>query len=471
MNFNNIPSLVEQAEEALAPLYKKADAVAMANYTRVQRAFAERRVSERHFHPSTGYGYNDDGRATIDEVYATVFGAERALVRHSVISGTHALSAALFALTRPGHTLISVTGKPYDTLEGVIGIGDCQTFGSLRDHGVKYAQVELSSDPASPFDESAVINAIKSIPGEKLIYIQRSRGYSLRPSVNCAQIADIITKIKSISPETPVLVDNCYGEFTEEYEPTHSGADLAVGSLIKNPGGTLAPGGGYIAGRAHLVEACVRRMLAPGLQADLGASLGFNRLAFQGLFQAPQTVAQAIKGAVLAATFFKSLGYPVMPDALPGQAGQPRQAGQPVQPEQAVYLGRAEHAVQAGQRSDIISALPGRSDIVQAIRLDDPEKLIRFCAAIQQACPLDAAFTPEASMLPGYSHPVIMAGGGFIQGSSSELSADGPMYPPYIAYLQGGFSLAQIRLGLLLAAKALLPGDSTLAESKLNAAT
>ena len=348
-------------------------------------------------------------------MYAGYFGGEAALVRSQILSGTHALALGLYGNLRPGDELISAAGQPYDTLLKVIGLhGEA---GSLRDMDVTYKEIPLRGDCDGPaVDLPRLLDSIGD--RTKLVFLQRSKGYQWRSSIGAAELKKILKALKGRKKDLICLVDNCYCEMVGTEEPGESGADLVVGSLIKNPGGTLAPSGGYIVGKKPYVESCARRLSAPGLGADMGASLGFNRPAFQGLFQAPQTVSQALKGAVLAAAFFHGLGYEVLP-----------------------HEGGAT-----------------RADVVQAIRLDDEDKLIRFCQAIQRACPLDSVYLPEPALLPGYDHPVIMAGGGFIQGSSSELSADGPLRPPYVAYLQGGFSLAQIRLGLLLAAKALVSG-------------
>ncbi|MCL1804409.1 MAG: methionine gamma-lyase family protein [Clostridiales bacterium] len=407
-------SVMEEAESSLAEDFAQIDRRAAYNQLRLLHVFQKNGVTDFHLNGSTGYGYGDAGREVLESVFADYFRGEAALVRSQIMSGTHALAIGLYGLLQPGDELVSAAGRPYDTLQKVIGLGG--EAGSLLKSGVSYQEIPLKEDMG--VDLPRLLESINE--KTKVVLIQRSKGYQWRPSIDMPEMKGILGAVKKKKSSVVCLVDNCYCEMTEEEEPGAYGADLVIGSLIKNPGGTLAPSGGYIVGDSSCVEACSRRLSAPGLGSGLGASMGFNRPAFQGLFQSPQTVSQSMKGAVLAAAFFSALGYPVMPE------------------------GR----------------LAGRADIVQAIELGDESKLVRFCQAIQRACPLDAAFLPEPASLPGYSHPVIMAGGGFIQGSSSELSADGPLKPPYIAYLQGGFSLAQIRLGLLLAAKALVSGPN-----------
>ena len=421
-------AVLDEAEESLSEPFSSVDALSAVNQLRLLREFQQQEVTDFHLNGSTGYGYGDVGRETLEAIFAGYFGGEAALVRSQIVSGTHALAIGLYGLLQPGDGLISAAGPPYDTLRTIIGSQGEK--GSLLDIGVQYKEIPLAESQTDPQNEglpSCVVDLPCLLAGiednTRVVLFQRSKGYDWRHSISIQELSLLIQEVKEKKADLICLVDNCYCEMTGTVEPGTVGADLVIGSLIKNPGGTLAPGGGYIVGREDLVQDCVRRMLAPGLRADLGASLGFNRLAYQGLFQAPFTVGQSLKGAMLAAAFFHRLGYPVMPEA--------------------------------GGYSSLSGGIDRRSDIVQGIRLDDREKLIRFCQGIQKACPLDAVFTPEPSMLPGYNHPVIMAGGGFVQGSSSELSADGPLRPPYIAYLQGGSSLAQIRLGLLLAACAL----------------
>ena len=418
--------ILESAEKPLDSVFDDIDKTAEYNQLRLLRSFQENGVTDYHLNGSTGYGYGDPGRDALEAIYADYFGCEAALVRSQIVSGTHALAIGLFGCLRPGDTMISAAGAPYDTLRKVIGVEeDEREPDSLVGSGVVYREIPLRENgrAASAADDSVIdlprlLGAIDD--GTRLVLLQKSKGYCWRESITNAELKKVIAAIKTARSDVICLVDNCYCEMVEVDEPGAMGADLVIGSLIKNPGGTLAPCGGYIAGKRDLVQACANRLLAPGLRSDMGASLGFQRLAFQGLFQAPQVVAQSLKGAWLGGEFFHRLGYPVTPEAFtrvgPGSA---------------------------------------RSDIVQAIRLGDCDKLIRFCGAIQRACPVDAAFAPEPAMLPGYSHSVVMAGGGFVQGSSGEFSADGPLKPPYIVYVQGGFSLAQIKLGLLLAAKEL----------------
>ncbi|MDR1194216.1 MAG: methionine gamma-lyase family protein [Peptococcaceae bacterium] len=396
------------AESGLEQMFARAEAVAAHNQLRLLRIFQRRGATDFHLQGSTGYGYGDKGRALLEEIFAEFFGGEAALARGQIISGTHALSLGLYGNLRPGDELISAAGRPYDTLLKIIGRrGEADT---LLDQGIGYREIPLAGD--GHIDLPRLLAAVG--PHTRMALLQRSKGYDWRPAVSLAELAVVIAALRQKKPDLICLVDNCYCEMVEPLEPGHVGADLTIGSLIKNPGGTLAPSGGYLVGRAAYVAAAARRLTAPGLGSDMGASLGFNRLAYQGLFQAPQTVCQSVKGGVLAAAFFRRLGYDTLPDA--------------------------------GDE---------RPDTVQAIKLGEAKKLIAFCQAVQKACPLDAAFAPEPDLLPGYDYPVIMAGGGFVQGASSELSADGPMRPPYIAYFQGGISLAQTRLALLLAAMAL----------------
>ena len=400
---------LDAAEASLQGAFAEIDRRAALNQLRLLHIFQSRGVTDFHLNGSTGYGYGDSGREVLEQVFASYFGGEAALVRSQIQSGTHAIALGLYGNLKPGDELVCAAGPPYDTLQKVIGLHE--EADSLIESGVSYREIPLASDvdDRDVVDLPRLIDAIDS--RTKMVFIQRSKGYHWRPSVGIDELGSILSAIKAKRPDVVCLVDNCYCEMTETREPGELGADLVIGSLIKNPGGTLAPCGGYIVGKAPYVEACARRLSAPGLSPELGASLGFNRPAFQGLYQAPQVVSQSMKGAVLAGAFFAGLGYAVMPETS-----------------------------------------VDRADIVQAIRLGSEDKLLRFCRAIQKACPLDATFAPEPAMLPGYRHPVIMAGGGFIQGSSGELSADGPLRPPYDVFMQGGFSLAQIRLGLLLAA-------------------
>ena len=389
------PAMFDRAKRVEAGLlgrFAEIDAVAQENTLRVMAAFQDQKVTEGCFAGTTGYGYDDMGREVLDKVYAQVFGAEAALVRIGFVNGTHAISAALFAALRPGDTLLSVTGAPYDTMRTVIGIAGDE-YGSLRFYGGHYDQVDLK-DGAPDYD---IITARTAGIKPAAVLIQRSRGYEERKALSIAEIGQIVTAVKTASPETIVVVDNCYGEFTETQEPTYVGADIIAGSLIKNPGGGIAPMGGYLAGRRDLIDRAANRLTTPGIGAECGASLGNNRLLFQGLFLAPHTVAQALKTAVFCSALFTDLGF----ETYPG----------PLEP---------------------------RDDIVQMVKLKTPENLCKFCRGIQSGSPVDSFVAPEPWQMPGYDCEVIMAAGAFIQGSSIELSADGPMREPYIAYVQGG---------------------------------
>ena len=395
--------------------FARIDRIAETNTRRVLEAFHRHRVSESHFAETTGYGLGDRGRATLDALYADIFGGEAAFVRIGLVSGTHAITAALFGMLQPGQTLLYVTGRPYDTLHGVIGLtGD--HHGSLKHYGIGYAEVDFSPDGRPDF---AAIRAAAKDPEVGVVAIQRSRGYSTRKSLTIDEIGAICEAVRSANATVPIFVDNCYGEFVEEREPLHVGADLIAGSLIKNPGGGLAPSGGYIAGRRDLVAAAANRATAPGLDGEYGATLGHNRLLYQGLFLAPHIVAQAVKTAVFASAVMESLGF----HADPGPADM-------------------------------------RTDIVQMLRFDRSEDLIRFCRGIQRGAPVDAYVTPEPGPMPGYDCPVIMAAGAFHQGSTVELSADGPLREPYCVYLQGGLTFESGKLGVLSAAQLILEGVS-----------
>ncbi|MCL2045528.1 MAG: methionine gamma-lyase family protein [Oscillospiraceae bacterium] len=390
--------------------FAQIDEIALVNTEKVLAAFHRQRVSDACFSGTTGYGYNDMGREVLDNVFADVMGTETAIVRVGFVSGTHAISCALFAALRPGDTLLSVTGLPYDTLQGVIGLTGAYK-GSLAEYGIDYQQVELGSGDIPDYE--AIADALKK-GGISTVLIQRSCGYSLRRALSIKEIDEICTFVHEIDENITVFVDNCYGEFVEIQEPGNVGADLIAGSLIKNPGGGLAPTGGYIAGRKDLVEAAANRLTAPGLGGNLGATLDINRLFYQGLFMAPHTVAQAVKTAVFTARLFELMGY----DTSPG------------------YLDM-------------------RSDIVQRIKFGSAESLEAFCKGIQSSAPINSFVTPVASDMPGYDHQVIMAAGTFIQGASIELSADAPMREPYIAYLQGGLTFESGKLSIMQAASEL----------------
>ena len=392
-----------EIEKSLHDRFEAIDKTAEYNQLKVIKAMQEARVSDIHFAGTTGYGYNDLGRDTLEEVYAKAFHGEDALVRPQLISGTHALTIALSGNLRPGDEILSPVGKPYDTLEEVIGIRD--SVGSLKEFGITYSQVDLL--PNGDFDFENIKKAINE--RTKLIEIQRSKGYATRPTLSVKRIGELISFIKSIKPDVICMVDNCYGEFVEELEPTDVGADMIVGSLIKNPGGGLAPIGGYIAGTKECVENASYRMTCPGLGSEVGATLGVNRSFFQGFFLAPMVTKGALKGAVFAANIYEKLGFPVIPDST-----EPRQ------------------------------------DIIQAVSLGTPEGLIAFCKGIQAAAPVDSYVDPEPWDMPGYDSQVIMAAGAFVQGSSIELSADGPMKPPYAVYFQGGLTWEHAKLGVLM---------------------
>ena len=411
-------ALGEEAERKCCGRFADIDRISDLNQMKVLQAFRENRVSEAHLMPSTGYGYNDIGRDTLEQVYASVFHTEDALVRSQLVSGTHALAIALSGNLRPGDEIMSPVGKPYDTLDEVIGIRPAR--GSLREYGVTYRQADLREDGSFDFD--AIRNALTE--KTRLVEIQRSKGYAARRTLSVAEIGELISFIKSIRPDVICMVDNCYGEFVETSAPTDVGADLCVGSLIKNPGGGLAPIGGYIAGKAEYVENAAFRLTAPGLGKELGASLGASRLLYQGLFLSPSVTAAAEKGAVFAAQLFGDLGFHVSPG-----------------PEET------------------------RHDIIQAVDLKTPEFLKAFCCGIQSAAPVDSFVTPEPWDMPGYSDPVIMAAGAFVSGASIELSADGPMRPPYTAFFQGGLTYAHARTGILMALQKMIDASPDLFSS------
>jgi len=405
-------SLAEEVENGLADVFRGFDRTAEANTRRVLEAFQAERVSDACFAGTTGYGYDDLGRDTLDRVYARVFGAEAALVRLGFVNGTHALTCALFGLLGPGDVLLSVTGAPYDTLRTAIGISGKASHGSLRFYGVRYEQLELAADGGPDF--SAIAEACTRLC-PRAVLIQRSRGYADRRALSVAEIGAIAETVKTACPSTMVMVDNCYGEFCEVQEPTMLGADLMAGSLIKNPGGGLAPAGGYVAGREELVERAAQRLTSPGVGGECGATFGQNRLLFQGFFMAPHTTAQALKTAAFCAGMLERLGYESSP-------------------------GSREH----------------RSDIIQMIRLRTPENLRRFCGGVQHGSPVDSYVTPEPWAMPGYDCEVIMAAGAFVQGSSIELSCDGPLREPYVAYLQGGLTYEAGKWGILSALSEML---------------
>ena len=392
-----------EIEETLKKRFKKVDETAEFNQLKVISAMQQNRLSDIHFSGTTGYGYNDLGRETLEQVYASVFHTEDALVRPQITCGTHALYTALAGNLRPGDELLSPVGKPYDTLEEVIGIRNSN--GSLREYGITYSQVDLLEDGSFDFD--GIRKAINE--RTKLVTIQRSKGYATRPTLSVERIGQLIAFVKSIKPDLICMVDNCYGEFVETIEPSDVGADMVVGSLIKNPGGGLAPIGGYIAGTRKCVENAAYRLGSPGLGREVGASLGVNQSLFQGLFLAPTVTAGALKGAIFAAAVYEKLGFSVVPDST-----------------------------------------ESRHDIIQAVTFGKPEGVIAFCEGIQAAAPVDSFVTPEPWDMPGYDSQVIMAAGAFIQGASIELSADGPIKPPYSVFFQGGLTWYHAKLGILM---------------------
>ena len=393
----------EEVEQTLAERFREIDKMAELNQLKVVHAMQKARVNAECFNYASGYGYNDFGRDTLEQVYANVFHTEDALVRPQITCGTHALALTLSANLRPGDELLSIAGKPYDTLEEVIGIRP--STGSLAEYGVSYRQVDLLPDGS--FDFARIREAITE--QTKMITIQRSKGYQTRPSFSVQQIGEAIAFVKEVKPEVIVMVDNCYGEFVEAQEPSDVGADLVVGSLIKNPGGGLAPIGGYVAGRKDLIEQCAYRLTSPGLGKEVGASLGVMQSFYQGLFLAPTVVAGALKGAIFAANIYEKLGFAVVPD---------------------------------GKEA--------RHDIIQAVTFGTPEGVIAFCEGIQAAAPVDSYVTPVPWAMPGYDSEVIMAAGAFVQGSSIELSADGPIKEPYAVYFQGGLTWEHAKSGILM---------------------
>lgn len=399
---NQVYRFGEEIWNSLEKRFREIDVISEYNQLKVIQAMQKNRVSEACLSGTTGYGYNDLGRETLEAVYADIFHTEDALVRPQITCGTHALALALMSNLRPGDELLSPVGKPYDTLEEVIGIRPSK--GSLKEYGITYRQVDLLPDGS--FDFEAIKQALNE--KTKLVTIQRSKGYQTRPTLSVARIEELIAFIKNIKPEIICMVDNCYGEFTEMKEPSDVGADLVVGSLIKNPGGGLAPIGGYLAGKKECIENAAFRLTSPGLGKEVGASLQALSLFYQGLFQAPSVTANAVKSAVFAANIYEKLGYDVVPDST-----------------------------------------ESRHDIIQAVTFGNPEGVIAFCQGIQQAAPVDGHVTPEPWDMPGYDSPVIMAAGAFVSGSSIELSADGPIKPPYTVFFQGGLTWQHGKFGIM----------------------
>ncbi len=403
---DKVNTAAQKALDALVPQFKTTDEIAEYNQQKVLSAFIKNGVSESMFAESTGYGYGDRGREVIDKVFADIVGAEDALVRHNFTCGTHTLAVALYGMLRPGDIMLCVTGTPYDTIHSVIGI-DGKGDGSLADYGIIYKQVDLKNDKP---DLEAIKKAV-SKEKIKLVYIQRSRGYSLRPSLSCEEIGEIIKIVKENS-DADVMVDNCYGEFTQIIEPTQVGADIIAGSLIKNAGGGLARTGGYVAGRADLVEKISYRLTTPGLGREVGATLGMSRELFMGIFFAPHTVGEAVKSALFAAALFEQFGFDTTP-----------------------------------------KSYEPRFDIVQSVMLNNEENLVAFCQGMQSGAPIDSFVVPEPWDMPGYDSKVIMAAGAFIGGASIELSADAPLREPYAAWMQGGLNFHSAKMGIMLAAQ------------------
>ncbi|OIK13186.1 methionine gamma-lyase family protein [Bacillus sp. MUM 13] len=409
-NGSILQKLADEMEGKIAPLKQEAAKRAESNQFRVLQSFQKHKVSDSHFIPSTGYGYDDAGRDTLEEIYGEVFGGEAGLVRPQIISGTHAISICLFGVLRPGDELLYITGKPYDTLEEIVGIRGSGT-GSLKEFHIDYNTVLLNDE--GKVDYEGVRKAIT--PKTKMIGIQRSKGYATRPSFTISEIKEMIDFVKNINPDLVVFVDNCYGEFVEEMEPCHVGADLMAGSLIKNPGGGLAKTGGYIVGKKKWVEACSYRLTSPGIGAEAGASLYSLQEMYQGFFLAPHVVEQALTGAMFTSALLEKLGMNTYPkwDAK-------------------------------------------RTDLIQSVQFDDKDKMVAFCQAVQFASPVNSHVTPYPSYMPGYENDVIMAAGTFIQGASIELSADGPIRPPYVAYVQGGLTYSHVKIAVLTAADFLI---------------
>lgn len=390
-------------EEKLKDRFAAIDAMSELNQLKVLKAMQDNRLSEAHFAGSSGYGYTDDGRDALERIYADVFHTEDALVRTQIVCGTHALCTTMFGNLRPGDEILAIAGKPYDTLDEIIGIRESR--GSLAEYGVTYAQVDLL--PNGDFDIDGIKNAINS--RTRLVEIQRSKGYAVRKTLSVQQIGEAIKAVKSVNPDIICMVDNCYGEFVQDIEPSDVGADLVVGSLIKNPGGGLAPIGGYICGKKEYVENASYRLTTPGLGKEVGASLGNTKALTQGLFMAPTVTASALKGAIFAANVYEGLGFKAVPDST-----------------------------------------EDRYDIIQAVELQTPERVVAFCEGIQAAAPVDSYVRPEPWDMPGYDSPVIMAAGAFVSGSSIELSADAPMRPPYAVYFQGGLTYPHAKYGIIM---------------------
>ena len=406
----NVEELIEKSEKELIDegVFGRVEKIAFNNQKKVMEAFREYKVSDSYFAGTSGYGYDDKGRDMLDRIYARVFEAEDAFVRHNIVSGTQTLAIGLFGLLRPGDILLSVTGKPYDTLEEVIGIRGEEGTGSLKDFGVSYSQIEMVDGNVNI---PAVTDYLKAHSNVKCVFLQRSKGYDIRKTLSAEEIGIVAKACHEINPDVFVIVDNCYGEFCDEHEPTYYGADMIMGSLIKNPGGGMAETGGYIAGTKKAVELCSYRLTCPGIGVECGASLGQNKNMYKGLFYAPHTVCQSIKTAILAARVYENLGYETSP-----------------------------------------KSSEERHCIIQTISMKTEQKLLAFCRGIQGGSPVDSYVTPEPWDMPGYAVPVVMAAGAFTQGSSIELSADAPCVAPYTVYLQGGLTYESGKIGILYAA-------------------
>ena len=406
---NETIELATRIEDKVRSYHTAVDARAFYNQQKVLAAFRKHQVSDFHLHPSTGYGYDDEGRDNLERIYADVFGAESAIVRQQIISGTHAITLSLFGVLRPGDELLYITGKPYDTLQSIVDGGD-QDTGSLKDYKIGYSHVDLIDN--KDIDWAGVKAQLND--NTKMIAIQRSKGYASRPSFTVAEIGEMVKKIREIAPQAVIFVDNCYGEFVEEMEPTEVGVDLMAGSLIKNPGGGFAKIGGYIAGRADLVEKCAYRMTSPGIGAEAGASLNTLGDFYQGFFMAPHIVAQSLKGAIFTSAMLEEVGMTTSP-----------------------------HYTDT------------RTDLIQSVSFQTAEQMIAFCREIQAASPINAHFAPEPAYMPGYEDDVIMAAGTFVQGSSIELTADGPIRPPYTAFIQGGLTYEHVKYAICAAVQKL----------------
>lgn len=402
-------ALAAQVEEKVRTYHQEVDERAFYNQQKVLAAFRENQVSDFHLHPSTGYGYDDEGRDNLERVYAQTFGAEAAIVRPQIISGTHAITLSLFGVLRPGDELVYITGKPYDTLQSIVDGGEKDT-GSLKDYKIGYSHVNLNDN--KEIDWEGVKQAVNE--NTKMIAIQRSKGYATRPSFTIEQIAEMVVKVRAIAPDAVIFVDNCYGEFVELLEPTEVGVDLMAGSLIKNPGGGFAKIGGYIAGRADLVEKCAYRMTSPGIGAEAGASLNTLADFYQGFFMAPHIVAQSLKGAIFTSAMLEETGMTTSP-----------------------------------HYTDV------RTDLIQSVSFQTAEQMVAFCREIQAASPINAHFAPEPAYMPGYEDDVIMAAGTFVQGSSIELTADGPIRPPFTAFIQGGLTYEHVKYAICSAVQKL----------------